>query len=147
MIRKEYKRGERYEQKLQAIRERNRVQKEAENERKRLKLIQDIENKNKSLKNAENIIFEVCKYYNCTREYLTLKTRLQNVVYKRHIAAKIMYDLCGLTNVEIGALLGLKNHATVLNSRTQCQNLIDTDEAFRYDYQTILNFINTKSIA
>ena len=78
------------------------------------------------------IIRTVCEYFNVTRDILLSSSRKRQIVQARQIAMYECRNLlpnCSLST--IGGEMGGKDHATVLHSCTQAQNLIDTDKTFR----------------
>jgi chromosomal replication initiator protein len=62
------------------------------------------------------IIEEVAKYFSFSTEDLVSPSRARPLVRARHIAAYLMRECTGLSLVDVGELLGGRDHTTILNS-------------------------------
>ena len=55
-------------------------------------------------------------------------SRVANIVSARHSCAWLLYKHLSMSNAAIGAVLGGRDHATVINARKQVNRLIDTGD-------------------
>lgn len=77
------------------------------------------------------ILEKVCEYFNVKTEDVFTSSRKQNIVQVRQIAMYFAQKLTGLSSARIGALIGKRNHATVLYSCNQVQDCIQVDKNFK----------------
>lgn len=73
----------------------------------------------------------VCDYFNVPKEMIEVKTRKREVVQARQVCHFFYKSFTDKSLASIGALVGSKDHATVLHSVKTVNNLIDTDVRFR----------------
>lgn len=74
---------------------------------------------------------EVCDYFGLNQESLLSKTRKREICQARQIAMYLSRNLTKNSLASIGAMIGGKDHATVLHSYNTVCNLMDTDSLFR----------------
>jgi len=86
----------------------------------------------------EQIIKEVCKYYNTTYEYQyeNRKDRHPEFTRVRHMCFLFMRSHTFLSRREIGAFFG-NNHSTVYLVLQKMQNWIDTEKELHQEYEDI----------
>ena len=101
-----------------------------------------------NLKTAENIIGKlikkdkkelslndikliVCKYFGIEPEALESKSRKREIVQARQIAMYFAKNKTNYSSTAIGAIVGDKDHATVLYACKTINNLIETDKEFK----------------
>lgn len=89
----------------------------------------------------EEIKEKVCTYFNITEEELCSKNRKRPIVYIRQMATYLANKITGSSTIKIGRMIGGKNHATVIHSIKQIQNLLDTDEKTRKDLDELEGLI------
>jgi len=89
---------------------------------------------------------KTCAYLNVEIQMLNDKTRARKFVQARQIIHYFAKKYTNLSIRDIGAEVGLKDHATVIYSIKTVQNLIDTDKKFRTVIKDIDNSLQTKSI-
>ncbi len=77
------------------------------------------------------ILEKVCEYFNVKPEDVFTSSRKQSVVQVRQISMYFAQKLTGLSSARIGALIGKRNHATVLYSCNQVQDSIHVDKSFK----------------
>lgn len=73
----------------------------------------------------------VCSYFGLQPESLSSKTRKREICQARQIAMYLSRNLTKNSLSSIGALIGGKDHATVLHAYNTVRNLMDTDRMFR----------------
>lgn len=73
----------------------------------------------------------VCDYLNVPSNQLTIKTRKREIVQARQIAMYFCKNMTKSSLSTIGAMIGGKDHATVLHAYKTISNLIETDKAFK----------------
>jgi len=79
----------------------------------------------------------VCDYFNLSPDLLQSKTRKREIVQARQIAMYFSKTLTKSSLASIGALIGGKDHATVLHACKTVNNLMDTDKRFKTQIDTI----------
>lgn len=79
----------------------------------------------------------VCDYFNLSPDLLQSKTRKREIVQARQIAMYFSKTLTKSSLASIGALIGGKDHATVLHACKTVNNLMDTDKRFKSQLETI----------
>lgn len=90
-----------------------------------------------------DFIFDaVCDYFNLDKEAVKGRSRVRKVLYARHIFAHLCVK--GVKNLDlktVGAFLGGRDHSTIINARQVVDDLLETDKAFRKDYNRIKSYI------
>ena len=86
---------------------------------------------------VDDVRRKVCQYFDLKEEVINSKSRKQEVVYARQIAIYLASKYTGSNNVQIGRSIGGRNHATVIHSIKQVQNLLETDEQARRDLASL----------
>jgi chromosomal replication initiator protein len=81
----------------------------------------------KTQTSADRIIGEVCKYFDISRDDLTGKRRNREFVEPRQVAIYLISDFLGIPLLNIGNLLGGRDHSTVLHARNKIEGQINTD--------------------
>jgi len=79
----------------------------------------------------------VCDYFNLSPDLLQSKTRKREIVQARQIAMYFSKTLTKSSLASIGAMIGGKDHATVLHACKTVNNLMDTDKRFKTQIDTI----------
>lgn len=79
----------------------------------------------------------VCSYFNINDELLCSSTRKQEVVYVRQIAIYLANKYTEDSHVQIGRLIGGRNHSTVIHSIKQVNNMLDTEPKTRIDIEAL----------
>lgn len=100
-----------------------------------IELAQEVINKlirkDKKEISISHITQTVADHFNMTVETLLSSSRKNEIVQARHLAMFLSKELTKSSLANIGREIGNRNHATVLNSCKQAQNLADTDKIFR----------------
>ena len=81
----------------------------------------------KTQTSADKIIGEVCKYFDISRDDLTGKRRNREFVEPRQVAVYLINEFLGIPLLNIGTLLGGRDHSTVLHARNKIEGQINTD--------------------
>lgn len=79
----------------------------------------------------------VCDYFSLSPDLLQSKTRKREIVQARQIAMYFSKTLTKSSLASIGALIGGKDHATVLHACKTVNNLMDTDKRFKSQIESI----------
>lgn len=79
----------------------------------------------------------VCDYFSLSPDLLQSKTRKREIVQARQIAMYFSKSLTKSSLASIGALIGGKDHATVLHACKTVNNLMDTDKRFKAQIESI----------
>jgi len=79
----------------------------------------------------------VCDYFSLSPDLLQSKTRKREIVQARQIAMYFSKTMTKSSLASIGALIGGKDHATVLHACKTVNNLIDTDKRFKGQIESI----------
>lgn len=79
----------------------------------------------------------VCDYFNLSPDLLQSKTRKREIVQARQIAMYFSKSLTKSSLASIGAMIGGKDHATVLHACKTVNNLMDTDKRFKGQIESI----------
>ncbi len=80
---------------------------------------------------VDYIIDTVCTYFQVKPEDIFTASRKQNIVQVRQIAMYFAQKFTDLSSARIGALIGKRNHATVLHSCNQVQDRLHVDKNFK----------------
>ncbi|MBU8893539.1 MAG: chromosomal replication initiator protein DnaA [Bacteroidales bacterium] len=79
----------------------------------------------------------VCDYFSLSPEIIQSKTRKREIVQARQIAMYFSKAMTKSSLASIGALIGGKDHATVLHACKTVNNLMDTDKRFKSQIESI----------
>ncbi|MCM1108831.1 MAG: chromosomal replication initiator protein DnaA [Clostridium sp.] len=83
------------------------------------------------------ILEKTCEYFNVKQEDIFTSSRKQAVVQVRQIAMYLAQKHTDLSSARIGALIGKRNHATVLYACNVVANTLHVDKAFRNKVEEI----------
>lgn len=78
----------------------------------------------------------VCWECNVAKTMLLGRSRKQDVVFARHLAAKLLRE-SGNSLKQVAMVLRRKNHTTIINSEKQADALLETDKDFLTKYNKI----------
>lgn len=98
----------------------------------------------------ENEILTVAKkvseYYGITLSEINMKTRKVKYLEPRQMAHKLCCDLLipKYTLTRIGLIIGNKKHETVIHSRNEVSNRIETESKSRNDYYFLYSSLKKK---
>lgn len=83
------------------------------------------------------ILEKACGYFNIKQEDIFTSSRKQNVVQVRQISMYLAQKHTDLSSARIGALIGKRNHATVLYACKVVEDAIHVDKVFRSKVEEI----------
>ena len=83
------------------------------------------------------IIETVANHYRLSYSELIQRTRKREIVEARQVAAHLLKSNTNLSLQAIGKLLGDRNHATIVHSIKEVNNLLETNKEFRIKFQQI----------
>lgn len=93
----------------------------------------------------ESILKSVASYYRVTEEELKGKQRDKRVMIPRQIAAYLLRAETELSLVEIGRLLGGRDHSTVLHSLEKMESELSSDPGFAKDVAAVREAVYSAS--
>ena len=80
---------------------------------------------------AEKIIEAVGKYFNVTRDDITGKRRNREFVEPRMISIYLISEFLNIPLLNIGQLLGGRDHTTVMHARNKIEGQVQTDQRIK----------------
>lgn len=92
---------------------------------------------------VDQILENVCGYFKMNQSEIFTKSRKQNVVQVRQIAMYLAQKHTDLSSSKIGALIGKRNHATVLHSCNLVADRIHVDKNFKSKVEEIERMLQT----
>jgi len=95
--------------------------------------------------NAKNKIVEIIvEEFGVPRELWEVRrTRMNDEVFIRHIYIYMLYNYAKITLQNISRLVGLKGHATIIQSLSRSKKWLETPEEYQTQYEFINNVIKT----
>jgi chromosomal replication initiator protein len=99
-----------------------------------------IEEKRKHI-HADDIIEYVCSYYKVKQTQLKGPKRTAGLVFARQIVMYLLYKELRITYVEIGNLLGGRDHTTIMHGVDKITDLVDKKERVNEDILGITKFL------
>lgn len=91
---------------------------------------------------AELIEETVSKYYNVPTEMIQSSSRKREIVQARQVTMYLTKNHTEMSLAQIGAVIGKKNHATVLHAYKTVQEQMEVDKAFREEVAEIERRLN-----
>ena len=89
------------------------------------------------------IIRVVCDHYNVTQADLASSKRNKELVLPRHMVMYLCRILTDSTYKAIAALLGNRDHSTIMHGENSIKDLINKDESIKKSVEVIINKINS----
>ena len=86
---------------------------------------------------VDEIINTVCKHFGLETATIHTKSRKREVVQARQIAMYLAKNYTDFSTAKIGALIGHKDHATVLHACKTIKELKEVDKSFRAEIDEI----------
>lgn len=78
----------------------------------------------------------VCDHVGMTLSELATKSRVAKYSKARHLVMYLMHRFeSGLTLSEMGAILGIKNHSSVIFGIKSIKNIVETEKAFKAEVE------------
>ena len=93
-------------------------------------------------KTIENIEHKTSKYFGIKQEVLKLNVRHSDIVKCRQIVMAVSNILCKLSLNKVSELTYKKHYSTIIYSKTNIKNRIDTDKGYKEDFINICNLLN-----
>jgi chromosomal replication initiator protein len=93
---------------------------------------------------ADNIIDQVCKYFNITKQVIVGKRRNREFVEPRMIAIYLITEFLNIPLVSIGQLLGNRDHTTIMHGRNKIQSLLATDNRVKMIVKDISKMVRSE---
>lgn len=90
---------------------------------------------------VETISEVVCKHFKIKTELLQTASRKREIVQARQVAMYLSKQYTELSLAQIGAVIGKKNHATVLHACRTIKDQIEVDKSFRDEIDEIQKMI------
>ena len=92
--------------------------------------------------NTSDIKKAVCEYFKVNEDVLCSSSRKQEIVYMRQLTIYLANRHTEDSHVQIGKMIGGRNHSTVIHSIKQVNNLIDTEPKTKTDIESIEKYLN-----
>ncbi len=86
---------------------------------------------------VEDIMSQVCAYCNVKKADIYTASRKANIVEVRQISMYLAHKYTKLSTSKIGALVGNRNHTTVIHSVKTVENQLNTDAKFKQKVEEI----------
>ena len=86
---------------------------------------------------VDSISDVVCKHFNIKTELLQTASRKREIVQARQVAMYLSKLYTEMSLAQIGAVIGKKNHATVLHACKTVKDQLQVDKSFRDDLEEI----------
>lgn len=93
----------------------------------------------------DEIVKEVCNYYNIKPTIIKGPKRDAQIVRARQIIMYLLKNKLGLTYTEIGNLLGGRDHTTIMHGVGKVEKLIASKEQISLELVQISNFVSGKN--
>lgn len=106
------------------------------------KIIPNYVEKNYEKLNTSDIKKAVCEYFKVNEDVLCSSSRKQEIVYMRQLTIYLANRHTEDSHVQIGKMIGGRNHSTVIHSIKQVNNLIDTEPKTKTDIESIEKYLN-----
>jgi chromosomal replication initiator protein len=86
---------------------------------------------------ARAVVAATAKHFGITVEELRSERRRVKEVFARYVAARLIYDITGMSTPQIGIKLGGKDHSSVIHGLHRAKELLETDPSFVKDYEAV----------
>ena len=93
---------------------------------------------------ADHIIDQVCKYFNVKKSDIVGKRRNREFVEPRHFAMYLISECLNIPLVNIGQVLGNRDHSSVLHGRNKIQSLLTTDNRVKMIVKDISKMVRSE---
>ncbi len=85
----------------------------------------------------QNLLNNVCKYFNISADEILSKTRTKHLVYPRQILCYLLKNEANYSYPAIGKFLNGRDHTTILHAVAKLEKEIHHNEQLRQDIETI----------
>ena len=106
--------------------------------------LKEVQDNSKYQTTAERIIGEVCKYFDITRDDIVGKRRNREFVEPRMIAIYLIAEFLDLPLINIGQLVGGRDHTTVMHARNKIEGQVTSDQRIKRIVGDISKMINNE---
>jgi len=93
---------------------------------------------------AENIIGEVCKYFDITKDDIVGKRRNREFVEPRMIAIYLIAEVLNIPLINIGQMIGGRDHTTIMHARNKIEGQIESDQRIKRIVKDIKKMIDNE---
>ncbi len=94
---------------------------------------------------VEQVIDIVCRYYNVTIEGIVSSSRKSTIAHPRQVAMYLARTETDASLPQIGAMMGPRDHTTILHGYEKIAGLVDTDPQLRRDLMEIKAMLYERS--
>ena len=101
------------------------------------RIVRKVVNSESKAVTVDEIINTVCKHFGLETATIHTKSRKREVVQARQIAMYLAKNYTEFSTAKIGALIGHKDHATVLHACKTIKELKEVDKSFRAEIDEI----------
>lgn len=91
------------------------------------------------------VIEAVANFYNLKTSQLKSQTRMKNIAFPRQILMYLLRTELGIPLIEIGNILGGRDHSTIIHGIEKITNLLTKDDSLRVDISRIKQQLNLTS--
>jgi chromosomal replication initiator protein len=93
---------------------------------------------------ADHIVDQVCRYFNVKKADIVGKRRNRELVEPRHFAMYLISECLNIPLVNIGQVLGNRDHSSVLHGRNKIQSLLATDSRVKMIVKDISKMVRSE---
>lgn len=92
----------------------------------------------------QNLIIDICQFFNVSVRDMKSKSRLGRVVKCRHVVSFILYLNTPLTLKVIGENVGNRDHSTIIHSIDLVKDLMEYNKGFREKIHELKDFLENE---
>jgi len=104
--------------------------------------LKEVQDNSKYQTTAEKIIGEVVKYFNINRDDIVGKRRTREFVEPRMIAIYLISEFLDIPLINIGQMIGGRDHTTVMHSRNKIESQLQSDARIKRIVTDISKMVN-----
>lgn len=98
---------------------------------------QYVEKHSKKELTVEEVKQTVCEHFNLKVSQIDSRERTQRIAYARQMAMYLSEQLTDSSHMQIGRLVGNRNHATVVHALKQIKDMMNTEDNVREDVEEL----------
>ena len=95
---------------------------------------------------GEEILYNVCMFFNISEKDIKSKNRTRAIAYPRQIGMYLTKTLTNYSLQQIGKIYGGRDHSTVKHSNDKIKTLYNKDLKLKKTINQIINLINNKEV-
>lgn len=99
---------------------------------------QFVEKQSKKELTIEDVKQSVCDHFNLKVSQIDSRSRTQRISYARQMAMYLAEQLTNTSHMQIGRLIGNRNHATVIHALKQIKDMMAVEEKVREDVEELM---------